>query len=209
MSAKVTQLITVFVLLCVVISGSAWGMDEAILTATSKKVVAKEDAEFNEAMRIWLKHDYARGEKMLEEFAKKHPDSRWAGEAELHCGCYLTFNRRYDEAREVFGKLIKKHAHDNIRTKATLRLGNVAERQAKFDEAIKLYTNAMGMDTTWDQFRYANFRAKRLIMSKGKLQAIVNCGPVALEVCLKALGKATEAKGVRELIPTADGISPL
>ena len=135
------------------LGGTVWAMDEAVLTPTNKTVVADEDKDFNAAMGVWLTHRYGDGEKMLREFAAKHPNNRWAAEAELHCGCYLTFSERYDEARAVFEKLATKHSSNNIRTKATLRLGNVAERQAKFDEAIKYYTDALSMNPTWDQFK--------------------------------------------------------
>ncbi len=189
------------------LGGNVWAMDEAVLTPTNKAVVAEEDKEFNAAMGVWLTHRYGDGEKMLREFAAKHPNSRWAAEAELHCGCYLTFSERYDEARTLFEKLATKHSRNNIHTKATLRLGNVAERQAKFDEAIKHYTDALSMNPTWDQFKYANYSARKLIMGKGKMQAMINCGPVALAACLNALGKTSEATQAREIKPTLHGIS--
>ena len=39
---------------------------------------------------------------MLKEFAKKHPNSKWRAEAELHEGCYLVYQRKYDEAKPLF-----------------------------------------------------------------------------------------------------------
>jgi len=177
-------------------------MDE-VITPTSKTAVAQEDKEFNDAMGVWLKHRYSEGEKMLTKFAKEHPDSRWAAEADLHSGCYHTFTGHYATARSIFKKLMEKNAGNNVGTKATVRLGNVAEREAKIDEAIKLYTDALGMNPTWDQFKYANFRARKLIMSGGRLQAMINCGPVALAACLNALGKTGEAAEAKEIRPKA------
>lgn len=201
--------ILLLALLCALIvgGGAAWGMSEAILTATSDKVVAREDNEFKDAMGVWLKHRYTDGAKMLEAFAKKHPDSRWAAEAELHVGCYNTFQERYGEARPIFERLIAKHKDNNIATKAKIRLGNVAEREGKFDEAIDHYCRAMKMNPRSDQFKYANFRARKLIMTRGKRLAMINCGPTALAACLDAMGKPEEAALARRMAPGTDGVS--
>jgi len=187
--------------------GSAWAMDEAILTPTNDNIVPAEEQEFSRAMSVWYSHQYDDGEKLLREFSKKHPDSRWAAEADLHVGCQLTFKKRHDEARSVFEKLIKKHPDNNIRVKAKLRLGNIAEREAKVDEAVRHYTEVLRMNPRWDQFKYANYHARKLIMTKGKLLARINCAPVALAACLDALGKASEAEAARNIKPTEDGIS--
>lgn len=188
-------------------SGSIWAMDEAVLTPTSKVAVAQEDKEFNDAMSIWFKHRYADGEKLLREFSSKHPDSRWTAEADLHVGCYLTYLNRLEDAHSIFNKVIDTHPKDVAATKAKIRLGNVAERGGRFNEAIDYYCNALKMNPSWDQFKYANYRARKLIMTAGKLQARINCGPVALAACLDALGKPSEAASVREIKIDADGIS--
>lgn len=188
-------------------SGCVWAMDEAVLTPTSKAVIVQEDKEFNNAMSIWFKHRYADGEKMLREFSSKHPDSRWTAESDLHIGCYLTYLNRLDDARAIFNKVIDAHPKNIAATKAKIRLGNVAERGGRFDEAIDYYCNALKMNPSWDQFKYANYRARKLIMTAGKRQARINCGPVALAACLDALGKPSEAASVREIKADVDGIS--
>ncbi len=187
--------------------GTVWAMDEAVLSPTSKAAVIQEDKEFHDAMSIWFKHRYADGKKLLQAFSEKHPGSRWTAESDLHIGCYLTYLNQLDDARTVFNKVIDAHPKDVAATKAKVRLGNVAERGGRFDEAIDFYTNALKMNPSWDQFRYANYRARKLIMTKGKRQAQINCGPVALAACLDALGKHAEATSAREINATINGIS--
>jgi hypothetical protein len=71
----------VLALLCTAVvssSSTAWAMDEAVLTPTSKTAVAQEDKEFNDAMSIWFKHRYKDGAKLLREFSEQNPNSRWA-----------------------------------------------------------------------------------------------------------------------------------
>src|SRR5690554_1190302 len=84
----------------------AWALDESELTPTSKKIVAAEDAEFNDAMKVWNSHKYHDGEKLLRKFAEKYPDSRWAAEAELHVGCGLVYKKQFNEARSIFEKVV-------------------------------------------------------------------------------------------------------
>jgi TolA-binding protein len=76
-------------LVAMILSGSVWALDEAVLTPTAERGAAgsstakmekdKADAEkaFNAAMSVWYKHRYADGEKLLGAFAAKHPNSRW------------------------------------------------------------------------------------------------------------------------------------
>ena len=175
-----------------VVCGCVWSMDEAVLTPTAGK--ATSDKEFNKAMAVWFGHKYKDGEKMLREFSKKHPDSRWRAEADLHVGCALTFNGQYGEAKRIFTGLAREFADTNIRAKATARLGNVAEREGRYGDAIGYYSSVLRMNPTWDQFKYANYRGRKLLMTRRTLEAKINCGPIALAACLDALGKPEEAK---------------
>lgn len=207
---RLARSLAVATLACIAVFVSwlpAVAMDEARLVPTGAKVDAKADKEFDDAMAVWFKHGYAGGQKMLTEFSKKHPDSRWTAEADLHVGCYLTYLNRLDEARTVFDNVIKAHPKDVSATKAKVRLGNVGERAGRFDYAIACYTDALKMNPTWDQFRYANYRARKLIMTKRALQARVNCGPIALAACMDALGKKAQADDVRKIMAGIDGMS--
>jgi YD repeat-containing protein len=182
-------------------------LDEAILTPTNDSIKAVEEQAFNEAMNVWFSHRYADGEKLLAEFAKKHPDSRWRAEAEMHRGCYLTYLGQSETAKPIFEKLVSEFANTPIRAKATLRLANIAEREAKTDDAIANYAKVLRMNPTWDQFKYANYHARKLMMTRGKQEARINCGPVALAACLEALGRKSEATTARGIKPTTDGVS--
>jgi tetratricopeptide (TPR) repeat protein len=148
-------------------------------------------------MAIWKGHHYAEGQRLLREFSNKHSKSRWAAEADLHVGCYLTYTKRYDEARKVFRDILAKHPKGSIAIKAKIRLGNVAEQTGKLKEAVRYYGEVLQMAPTWDQFRYANFRARTLIPKLCRWQAMIDCGPTALASCLEALGKASESAQAR------------
>ncbi len=173
----------------------------------TKKAKADSDKAFDAAMSVWHKHRYAEGEKLLGQFAAKYPNSRWRAEAELHQGCYLTYLGATEKAKPIFQKLDSEFAGTNISVKARIRLGNIAEREAQTDEAIRQYTSVLKMNPTWDQFKYANSHARKLLMTRRGLQARINCGPVALAACLGALGKQSEATKARDVKPDTDGLS--
>lgn len=206
---RITWLCILFVIAAILCS-SVWAMDEAILTPTKEERAPVQDKEFDDAMGIWFSHRYDEGAKLLKEFSKKNPNNRWAAEADLHVGCYLAFQEHYSEARPVFDEIIRKHGKKStVGAKATIRLGNIAEREGKIDEAIQRYSEALSADLAWDQFRYANFRARKLIMTKGRQWARINCGPVALAACLEALGKTSEAASALQIKLSDDGMSML
>jgi|GEM_PF-1728934 len=188
-------------------SCGAWALDEAILTPTNEGVRTVEDKAFEAAMKVWYSHKYSDGKRLLKEFAAKYPHSRWRAEAELHEGCYLTYLGRTEEAKPIFQRLISEFANTNIKTKAQLRLANIAEREAKTDDAIALYSAVLRSNPTWDQFKYANYRARKLMMTRGRQEARINCGPVALAACLDALGRRSEAAVARSIKPTTEGLS--
>jgi len=74
-------------IIAVINCGTAWPLDEAVLTPTperegamTQKDKAKAEKEFNAAMSVWYKHDYPdspgshlrdkNGEKLLGQFAR-------------------------------------------------------------------------------------------------------------------------------------------
>ena len=185
------------ILATIAASSSLLALDESTLTPTGAEIVLAEEQEFQDAMTIWKGHHYAEGQRLLRDFSTKRPKSRWAAEADLHVGCYLTYTKRYDEARKVFKDILAKHPKGSIAIKARIRLGNVAEQTGKLKEAVRYYGEVLQMAPTWDQFRYANFRARTLIPKLHRWQAMINCGPTALASCLEALGKAQESAQAR------------
>ena len=179
-------------LLCVAVAtltAMVWALDEAVLTPTpersgamSEKDKANAEEEFNAAMSVWFKHDYKNGEQLLGRFAAKYPHSKWRAEAELHCGCYLTYTGQASKAKPIFQRLMNEFASTNIAVKARLRLASIFEQEANLDEAISLYTEVLKLNPTWDQFKYANFHARNLVRARSRRQALIKCGPVALAV---------------------------
>jgi len=133
---KMSLVIRTLLLLTLLSMSAAFAMDEAVLVSTNNTANVQEDETFSNAMSIWFKHRYKDGAKLLREFSEKNPNSRWAAEADLHVGCYLTYLNHLDEARTIFDKVIEKHPNHIVATKAKIRLGNVAERAGRFDEAV-------------------------------------------------------------------------
>ncbi|MHB9037832.1 MAG: cysteine peptidase family C39 domain-containing protein [Armatimonadota bacterium] len=219
MKAKSLHLIAVLVILAAIVCGGpAWAVDETLTptddvstTNLSAKLTssATDDSEqqFSAAMSIWFKHRYSEGENLLRTFSEKNPNSRWAAEADLHVGCNMTYMNRFDEARTVFSQVIQSHPTHVVAAKAKLRLGNVAERAGSFDEAIGHYCSVLKSNPTWDQFRYSNFEARKLLMTKRGWRARINCGPVALAACLEAVGKRDAAASERLVSPGPDGVT--
>ncbi|MDO8588572.1 MAG: hypothetical protein Q7T82_16210 [Armatimonadota bacterium] len=85
---------------CGLLAGSqgVGALSETKLVPTNDIVVEAEDQEFASAMAVWNSHKYGDGEKMLREFAKKNPNSRWAAEAELHrASAYNLRSLRFSE----------------------------------------------------------------------------------------------------------------
>lgn len=185
----------------------AYALDETAITPTAGTSVSQDEQEFNDAMGVWLKHDYQKGEKMLREFSKKHPDSRWAAEADLHVGCNLAYQKKFSEAKPIFEKLIAKHPDNNIALKAYIRLGNIGEQTGDLTGAIKAYSQVIAGGATASQFKYANYRVGKLMRFRTQRQALIRCAPVALASCLEALGKQEEAAKARELDPGENGLS--
>jgi hypothetical protein len=50
-------------LVMLLMSGTAWALDEAVLTPTNNSVKSAEEEAFNSAMSVWFKHRCA-GEKL-------------------------------------------------------------------------------------------------------------------------------------------------
>ncbi len=203
------SLVLVIVAFAVVVGslGPASALDEGLLTPTNDKVVAQEEQEFNAAMGVWFGHKYQEGEKLLREFSKKHPESRWAAEADLHVGCNLVYQKKYGEAKAIFDKLVAKHSDSNIAVKAKVRLGNIAEQTGDYAEAMRQYSEILGIDPTPAQYRYANFHARLARTRHMAKQALINCGPVALASCLNAMGRSAEAAVAKGLSPGDQGMS--
>ncbi|MDO8585990.1 MAG: cysteine peptidase family C39 domain-containing protein [Armatimonadota bacterium] len=193
--------------LCLLHNAAFAESSDNILAPTSQKVVGDEDKEFNAAFKVWLSHRYDEGTKMLKEFSKKHPGSRWAAEADLHVGCNSVFTHKYDEAKAIFNDLVKKHPGSLIDIKAKIRLGNIFERTNNPDEAIRQYGAILKMNPPGDQFKYANYRIRALAKRKHFRQAFIRCGPVALAECLRSLGKTREAYEAREMNVGENGVS--
>ena len=202
-------------------NGAAWAMDELVLTPTGNsavstkdkgasaksEIVPAEEQAFNAAIKVWRSHRYSDGKKMMLDFAANYPNSRWRAQAELYGACGYSSSQQYPQAKAILQRLASEFSNTNIREKSTIRLGNIAEHEGRWDDAIQYYTSILKMHPTWDQFKYANYRARKLYMTRNALQAKINCGPVALAACLDKLGKYSEGITARSMKSTADGVS--
>lgn len=168
---------SLFLLSMVILANCSWALDEGVLTPTAGTSMSQEEQEFQGAMAVWYKHDYKNGEKALRKFAKEHPDSRWAAEAELHVGCNLVYQKKYSEAKPIFEKMVATHSDSNIAVKAQIRLGNIAEETGDYTGAIWHFSEVLAGGWTPNQFRYANYRIGKLTMMQHAKLALAQVKP--------------------------------
>src|SRR6266581_3547722 len=56
-----------------------------------RKKQENENLLFGQAIEKWNQHSYPEAVKLFRQLRDEHPDSPWAGEAELHVGCANQF----------------------------------------------------------------------------------------------------------------------
>src|SRR5439155_25888379 len=64
-----------------------------------RKRQEEDNLLFGQAIQKWNQHDYGEAIRLFRQLRDEHPDSPWAGEAELHVGCANQFQGSWTEAR--------------------------------------------------------------------------------------------------------------
>lgn len=158
---------------------------------------------FGNAIEQWNMHEYPKAVRLLRQFLMDHPDSPWAGEAQLHIGCDAAYNGRTSEAETIFNKLIAEHQgqeHFGARmlvNKARQRLAVVEAEQNNLDVAALQLRGLVQESPDWRHRTYASHWLLRLSQFAAAKQALANCGAEALAYALEKAGRPAAAAHVR------------
>src|SRR5207244_2082791 len=69
------------------LSPSAPADPAKIADSEQRKKQEDDNLLFGEAIQKWNQHNYVEAIRLFRQLRDEHPDSPWAGEAELHIGC--------------------------------------------------------------------------------------------------------------------------
>jgi hypothetical protein len=136
---------------------------------------------------------------MFRAHVAKYPDSPWAAEAVLHCGCDALYHGRYREADRDFQSIINSfqgNTHPGAQMmahKARLRLANLRTAQGNFLEAMNQYAILKKSSPDWRHRTYAAAWILTLSQWKQQQEAVVNCGIQALARLLEMHGNKAAA----------------
>lgn len=162
---------------------------------------------FGTAIELWNRHEYKKAVQLFKKHVADYPDSQWASEAVLHCGCDAQYNGRYTEAEQSFNWILEKNSNKDhegairLTNKARLRLGVLKVYQNNFSAAQELFRDLKKDDLDWRNRTYAAHWLQRLSRYSKNELAMLNCGTQALAYLLEKDGKAAKARSVLELLP--------
>jgi tetratricopeptide (TPR) repeat protein len=173
------------------------------LAPVSNAFSKADNASFVSAITAWNGHHWRDGVRLFRKHLRNHPNSPWAGEANLHIGCFYRYTGQYRNAVQQFGKVIKRFPGTDVSAKALKRQAGAYFLQGDYKTALKLYLKLFG-DTkaSWRHRTYALYWARhlqRLEAAKKHAQALNQCGLKSLALVYKQLGKPKRAKAMAGL----------
>src|SRR6266487_5498428 len=164
---------------------------------------------FGRGIQSWNQHNYSEAIKLFRQLRDEDPDSPWAGEAELHCGCAAQFSGSWDEAQYSFEWILGHHEKgSDIYQKAKLRRSVLHVDQGQLDEAIDSFKQMLDTENDWGRRTYAQSWIQRISLYKANEIALRDCGAKSVAYVLRQKGglrKADEAS--RSLAPGSRGFS--
>jgi RHS repeat-associated protein len=164
---------------------------------------------FGQAIQKWNQHNYQEAIKLFRQFRSEHPDSPWAGEAELHVGCAHQFQGSWNEAQSSFEWILWHHEKgSDIYQKAKLRRSVLHVDQGQLDEAIDSFNEMLETESDWGRRTYAQSWIQRISVYEANEIALRDCGAKSVAYVLRQKGglqKADEAS--RSPAPGSRGFS--
>jgi len=149
------------------LSPSASADPAKIANADQRKKQQNDNLLFGQAIQKWNQHNYPDAIKLFRQLRNEHPDSPWAGEAELHCGCAAQFSGSWDEAQYSFEWILGHHEKgSDIYQKAKLRRSVLHIDQGQLDEASNSFAEMLGTETDWERRTYAQSWIQQLSLYK-------------------------------------------
>ena len=151
-----------------------------------RKRQEEDNLLFGQAIQKWNQHDYGEAIRLFRQLRDEHPDSPWAGEAELHVGCANQFQGSWTEARSSFEWILAHHEKgSDIYQKAKLRRSVLHIDQGQFDEAIASFRQMLETEGDWGRRTYAQSWLQRLGLYKANEVAMRDCGAKSIAYVLR------------------------
>jgi RHS repeat-associated protein len=191
------------------LSPSAPADPAKIADPDQRKKQEDDNLLFGQAIQKWNQHDYSEAIKLFRQLREEHPDSPWAGEAELHCGCAAQFSGSWAEAQNSFEWILGRYEKgSDIYQKAKLRRSVLHIDQGQLDEGIGSFTQMLETESDWGRRTYAQSWIQQLSLYKAHEIALRDCGAKSVAYILQRKGKVRKADEVsRAPPPSARGFS--
>ena len=191
------------------LSPSAPADPAKIADPDQRKKQENENLLFGQAIQKWNQHNYPEAIKLFRQLRDEHPDSPWAGEAELHVGCAHQFQGSWNEAQASFEWILGHHEKgSDIYQKAKLRRSVLHVDQGQLDEAIDSFKQMLETENDWGRRTYAQSWIQRLGVYKANEVALRDCGAKSLAYVLGQKGDVQKAVAAsRSMAPGSRGFS--
>jgi len=191
------------------LSPSAAADPAKIANPAQRKKQEDDNLLFGQGIQNWNQHNYPEAIELFRQLREEHPDSPWAGEAELHVGCANQFQGSWNEAQSSFEWILGHHEKGSeIYQKAKLRRSVLHVDQGQLDEAIDSFKQMLETENDWGRRTYAQSWIQRISVYKANEIALRDCGAKSVAYVLRQKGglrKADEAS--RSLAPGSRGFS--
>lgn len=180
-----------------------------IADPNQRKKQEDDNLLFGQAIQKWNQHNYPEAIKLFHQLRAEHPDSPWAGEAELHVGCAHQFQGSWNEAQSSFEWILGHHDKgSDIYQKAKLRRSVLHVDQGQLDEAIDSFKQMLETESDWGRRTYAQSWIQRVSLYKANEIALRDCGAKSVAYVLRQKGGAQKAdKASRLPAPGSRGFS--
>jgi RHS repeat-associated protein len=180
-----------------------------IADPSQRKKQEDDNLLFGQAIQKWNQHDYPEAIKLFHQLRNEHPDSPWAGEAELHVGCANQFQGSWNEAQSSFEWILGHHEKGSeIYQKAKLRRSVLHVDQGQLDEAIDSFKQMLDTENDWGRRTYAQSWIQRISVYKANEIALRDCGAKSVAYVLRQKGGAQKAdEASRASAPASRGFS--
>jgi RHS repeat-associated protein len=170
-----------------------------ILDASERKKQEDDNLLFGKAIQNWNQHNYPQAIELFRQHGEEHPESPWAGEAELHLGCAAQFSGSWNEAQFHFEWILGHHDKgSDIYQKAKLRRSVLHIDQGQLEQATQSFTEMLETETDWDRRTYAQYWLRELNLYKAHQVALRDCGTKSLAYVLQKKGKRQKANAIRQ-----------
>jgi len=167
------------------------------LTPVTKKFFSHDNKSFIKAIQDWNDHKWKEGVLGFKRHLEEYPDSPWAGEAELHVGCYYRYTGKLEDAEAQFVRCIERYAGTRIEHKAIKRLAGVYYYQGNYEKALQTFDKLLATKgVSWQELKYAlhwHRHLKRIWADDNKQARLNQCGLLALGFLYQNIGLSQRA----------------